>query len=78
MPKNMFTLKDLGITDADLISCEVKELEEGGAEIFYEFTDEAQAILDAFCHRENIDLGKYLKATLLSSEINLSDLRPDK
>ncbi len=78
MQNKTMSLKDLGITDEDLIHCEMKELEDGGAELFYEFTEEAQAILNAFCHRENIDLGKFLKATLLSEPVSMSDLRPDK
>ena len=78
MKNKTISLKDLGITDEDLIHCEVKELEDGGAEFFYEFTDEAQAILDAFCHRENIDIEKFLKATLLSDPVSMLDLKPDK
>lgn len=66
MTETTFSLRDLGIVDEDIIDVHETELEDGGLEIQFEVTEEASAIIEAFCNREGITAQELLKALVLN------------
>ncbi len=68
-------LRDLGLKDEDIIHCDMETLDNGEADLIFEFSEEGQAIVEAFCHREKINVGDYLKALVLCDGQTLEDLR---
>ncbi len=58
-------MKDLGITEDDLIEVITKDTEDGGLVIQYVFSDEANSIIRAYCERMGIRWEDLAKSFLL-------------
>lgn len=64
MEEPIRNLKDLGITDEDLIDIIIEDTDDGGATFQYVYTDEATSIIVAYCERMGIVWEDLLRAFL--------------